>query len=76
MRCPELPAEDGGSFFNDDHLCLSCQSKVSAPTLKALNEAKSDYLRESHEGGTLYFQEAMEAYEDAWQQAIHEIHSQ
>jgi len=65
--------EDGGSFFEDKHLCPSCQRKLTAPTRAALRAASTECARESHEGGTTYFNEAMIEYHRCWDQALQEI---
>jgi hypothetical protein len=64
---------DGGSFWDDNHLCILHRSSVSEKTMKELQEATSDCIRESHEGGTTHLPKAMVSYANAWDTALMEI---
>ena len=66
-------APPGGSFWNDNHLCLIHRTQLSQATMDELCEATADCLRESHEGGTQHLPKAMVAYANAWNKAINEI---
>jgi len=62
-------AAPGGSFWDDDHLCIIHRTQVSQKTMDDLREAVADCLRESHEGGTQHLPKAMIAYANAWNKA-------
>lgn len=69
----EREVTDGGSYWDDNHLCVLHRSAVSESTMNELQEATKDCLRESHEGGTRHYPKACVRYSKAWDMALMEI---